>query len=245
MSGQPYLMRIAGFGLRAPKALNPGRCLAGTVERMGSAVTGFAVGDEVYGTERRARSRSTARSSPAKLAAKPANLSFEQAAALPVSAVTALQAVRDHGRVQAGQRVLVTGASGGVGTFAVQIAKAFGAEVTAVCSAAKADLVRALGADHVIDYATEDFTTGEQRYDVILDIAGNRRLSDLRRVLTPRGVLVLVGGESNGRWAGGVGRLVHARLLSPFVRPDACAPSSPPRTQRTSMCCAVSSSRTR
>jgi NADPH:quinone reductase-like Zn-dependent oxidoreductase len=216
MSGQPYLMRVAGFGVRAPKALNPGRCLAGTVERVGSAVEGFGIGDEVYGTGTGSFAEyAVARA--AKLAAKPARLTFEQAAAMPVSAVTALQAVRDHGRVKAGQRVLVTGASGGVGTFAVQIAKAQGAEVTAVCSAGKADLVRAMGAEHVIDYATEDFTTGEQRYDVILDIAGNGRLADVRRVLTPRGVLVLVGGESNGRVAGGVGRLAHARLLSPFV----------------------------
>jgi NADPH:quinone reductase-like Zn-dependent oxidoreductase len=217
MSGQPYLMRVAGFGLRAPKALNPGRCLAGTVEAVGSAVTGFAPGDEVYGTSTGSFAEYCA-VRPGKLAAKPANLSFEQAAALPVSAVTALQAVRDHGRVQAGQRVLVTGASGGVGTFAVQIAKAFGAEVTAVCSAGKADLVRSLGADHVLDYAAHDYTRGEERYDVILDIAGNRRLSDIRRVLTPHGVLVLVGGESGGRWTGGVGRLVYARLLSMSVR---------------------------
>jgi NADPH:quinone reductase-like Zn-dependent oxidoreductase len=154
---------------------------------------------------------------PGKLSAKPGNLSFAQAAALPVSAVTALQAIRDHGRVQPGQHVLITGASGGVGTFAVQIAKAFGAEVTAVCSAGNADLVRALGADHVIDYAGQNFTAGEQRYDAVVDIAGNGRLSELRRVLKPRGTLVLVGGESNGRWFGGVGRIVRARLLSPLI----------------------------
>ena len=150
MSGQPYLMRVAGFGLRAPKALNPGRCLAGTVDRVGSAVTGFATGDQVYGTGAGSFAEYCV-VQPGRLAAKPANLTFEQAAALPVSAVTALQAVRDHGRIRAGQRVLITGASGGVGTFAVQIAQAFGAEVTAVCSAAKADLVRAMGVEHVID----------------------------------------------------------------------------------------------
>jgi NADPH:quinone reductase-like Zn-dependent oxidoreductase len=216
MSGQPYLMRIAGFGLRAPKALNPGRCLAGTVEQMGSEVPGFEIGEEVYGTSVGSFAEYCL-VKPGKLAAKPATLSFEQAAAVPVSAITALQAIRDHGRVQPGQSVLITGASGGVGSFAVQIATAFGAEVTAVCSARKADLVRALGADHVLDYAGDDFTNDALRYDAIVDIAGNRRLSELRRVLTPHGTLVLVGGESNGRWLGGVGRVVQARLLSPFV----------------------------
>ena len=155
---------------------------------------------------------------PGKLAAKPANLSFEQAAAVPVSGLTALQAVRDQGQVQSGQRVLVIGASGGVGTFAVQIAKAFGAEVTGVCSPAKAGLVRALGADHVVDYTREDFADGAQRYDVILDTGGNRRLSDLRRALTPRGRLVIVGGETDGRLLGGSDRQIRALLLSPLVK---------------------------
>jgi NADPH:quinone reductase-like Zn-dependent oxidoreductase len=152
-----------------------------------------------------------------KLAPKPANLSFDQAAAVPISALTALQGVRDQGRIQAGQKVLIVGASGGVGSFAVQVAKAFGAEVTGVCSAAKVDAVRAIGADHVVDYASDDFADGTHRYDAILDIGGNRRLSHLRRALTPRGRLVIVGGETDGRWLGGTDRQLRAHLLSPFV----------------------------
>ena len=154
------------------------------------------------------------------LALKPANLSFEQAAAIPVSGVTALQAVRDRAQVQPGEKVLIIGASGGVGTFAVQIAKAFGAEVTGVCSTAKMDLVRALGADHVIDYTRDDFADGEQRYDAILDIGGNSRLSHLRRALTPGGRLVIVGGETDGRWLGGFDRQLPAIVLSPLVKPE-------------------------
>ena len=148
----------------------------------------------------------------------PANLTFEQAAAVPVSAVTALQAVRDRGRVQAGQRVLVVGASGGVGTFAVQIAKARGAHVTGVCSTPKVDLVRAIGADYVIDYTHAEITDDNERYEVVLDIGGNRPLSQLRRVLTRDGTLVIVGGEGGGRWIGGIDRQLRAMALSPFVR---------------------------
>ena len=217
MAGLPYPIRLAGFGLRAPKPLNPGRSVAGTIASVGSAVSELAPGDEVYGTCDGAFAE-YACAQPGKLAAKPANLSFEQAAAVPVSGLTALQAVRDQGQVQAGQRVLVIGASGGVGTFAVQIAKAFGAEVTGVCSPAKAGLVRALGADHVVDYTREDFADGAQRYDVILDTGGNRRLSDLRRALTPRGRLVIVGGETDGRLLGGSDRQIRALLLSPLVK---------------------------
>jgi NADPH:quinone reductase-like Zn-dependent oxidoreductase len=216
MAGLPYPIRVAGFGVHAPKALNPGRNVAGTVESVGTEVTGFQPGDEVFGTCAGAFAE-YALATPSTLAPKPANLSFEQAAAVPVSALTALQAVRDHGRVGAGQRVLVIGASGGVGTFAVQLAKAFGAEVTGVSSTAKADLVRALGADHVIDYRREDFADGQHRYHVILDTGGNRRLSQLRRALTPRGRLVIVGGETGGRWLGGADRQVRALLLSPLV----------------------------
>ena len=175
MTGLAYPIRLAGFGLRRPKALNPGRSLAGTVESAGKEVTGFEPGDEVYGTCDGSFAP-YARARASRLAPKPANLSFEQAAAVPVSALTALQAVRDHAKVQAGQKVLIIGASGGVGTFAVQIAKAFGAEVTGVCSTAKTDLVRSIGADHVIDYARDDFADGQRRYDVILDIGGNRLL---------------------------------------------------------------------
>ena len=215
MTGLPYPMRLAGFGLRAPKAPNPGRSFAGTVESVGKDVTGFEPGDEVYGTCDGSFAE-YARARAGRLAPKPANLSFEQAAAVPVSALTALQAVRDA-RVQAGQKVLIIGASGGVGTFAVQIAKAFGAEVTGVCSTGKVDLVRSLGADHVIDYTREDFADGEHRYDVILDIAAATGLSHLRRALTPRGTLVIVGGETGGRWLGGIDRQLRAHLLFPLV----------------------------
>ena len=216
MTGMPYAMRLMGFGVRSPKASNPGRALAGTVESVGKNVTEFKSGDEVYGTCDGSFAE-YARVETKMLAAKPANLSFEQAAAAPISGGTALQAVR-KANVQPGQKVLIVGASGGVGTFAVQIAKASGAEVTGVCSTAKVDLVRALGADHVIDYTADDFTAGELRYDVILDIGGNRRLSQLRRALTPRGTLVIVGGESGGRWLGGFDRSLRAVLLSMFIR---------------------------
>ncbi len=216
MAGLPYPIRLAGFGFRRPKALNPGRSVAGTVESVGRDVTGFQPGDEVYGTcEGSFAEYASVR--PDRLAPKPTNLTFEQAAAVPISALTALQAVRDKAHVQPGQKVLVIGASGGVGTFAVQIAKAFGAEVTGVCSTAKVDLVRSLGADHVIDYTHDDVADREHRYDVILDIGGTRRLSHLRRALTERGRLVIVGGETDGRLLGGSDRQIRAILLSPFV----------------------------
>jgi NADPH:quinone reductase-like Zn-dependent oxidoreductase len=216
MAGLPYPIRVAGFGVRRPKYSNPGRSLAGTVEAVGADVTGFKPGDEVFGICSGSFAE-YARVAPDKLAPKPANLSFGQAAAVPISGLTALQAVRDHGRVQAGQKVLIVGASGGVGTFAVQIAKAYGADVTGVSSTAKVDAVRAVGADHVVDYTREDFADGQHRYDVVLDIGGNRRLSHLRRALTPRGRLVIVGGETDGRWLGGVDRQLRAQMLSPFV----------------------------
>jgi NADPH:quinone reductase-like Zn-dependent oxidoreductase len=216
MAGLPYPIRLAGFGLRRPKYRNPGRSLAGTVEAVGASVTGFKPGDAVFGIGD-ASFADYARARPDKLAPKPASLSLDQAAAVPISALAALQAVRDHGQVQAGQKVLIVGASGGVGTFGVQIAKAFGAEVTGVCSTAKVEGVRALGADHVVDYTSDDFADGKHRYDVILDIGGNRRLSHLRRALTPRGRLVIVGGETDGRWLGGIDRQLRALLLSPFV----------------------------
>jgi NADPH:quinone reductase-like Zn-dependent oxidoreductase len=190
--------------------------VAGTVAAVGGNVTGLVPGDDVYGTCDGAFAE-YATAPAGRLAAKPVNLSFEQAAAVPVSALTALQALRDHAELQAGHTVLIIGASGGVGTFAVQIAKALGAEVTAVCSAAKMDLVRALGADHVVDYTTEDIADAGRRYDAILDIGGNRRLSHLRRVLTAKGRLVIVGGETDGRWLGGSDRQIRAILLSPLV----------------------------
>ena len=217
MTGLPSAMRMA-TGFRRPKAQNPGRCLAGTVEAVGKDVTGFNVGDEVYGTTT-ASFAEYAVVQPERLAIKPSNLSFERAAAAPISGITALQAVRDAARVTAGERVLVIGASGGVGTFAVQIAKAFGAEVTGVCSTSKADLVRSLGADHVIDYTREDFADGDPGYDVIIDTGGNSRVSHLRRAIAPHGRLVLVGGESDGKFLGGFGRQLRAPLGSLFGGP--------------------------
>ncbi|HET6529312.1 MAG TPA: NAD(P)-dependent alcohol dehydrogenase [Actinoplanes sp.] len=217
MAGLPYPIRLAGFGVRRPKYANPGRALAGTVQAVGVGVRDLAPGDAVFGIGY-ATFAEYARAPVGKLAAKPGNLSFAQAAAVPVSGLTALQAVRDHGRIQPGEQVLIIGASGGVGSFAVQLAKTAGAVVTGVCSTGKVDEVRALGADHVLDYTREDITDGRRRYDVILDIGGNRPLSRVRQALTPRGRLVIVGGENGGRWLGGTDRQIRARLLSMFVR---------------------------
>jgi NADPH:quinone reductase-like Zn-dependent oxidoreductase len=214
MMGQPYLMRILGFGFRRPKNVVPGRDVAGTVVEVGSAVTRFKRGDEVFGISRGSFAEYAAAEED-KLDHKPAKLTFEQAAVVPISALTALQGLRDAGRVRPGQEVLIIGASGGVGTYAVQLAKAFGAEVTGVCSTAKVELVRSIGADHVLDYTREDFADGSHRYDLILDIGGNSRLSRLRRALTPKGTLVMVGGEG-AKWAG-MGRQMRALALSPFV----------------------------
>jgi NADPH:quinone reductase-like Zn-dependent oxidoreductase len=216
MTGKPYLMRIAGMGFRAPKERVPGRDLAGTVEAVGSEVTRFAVGDGVYGVGRGSFAEYAVAAAD-KLAHKPTGLSFEQAAVVPISAGTALQALTDQGRIEAGQRVLVVGASGGVGSYAVQLAKALGAEVTGVASTAKLDLVRSLGADHVLDYTRDDYADGTHRYDLILDIAGNPGLSRLRRALTPKGTAVLVGGEDGGNLTGGMNRQLRALLLSPLV----------------------------
>jgi len=216
MTGLPYLVRVMGYGLRKPKFGVRGRDVAGRVQEVGKNVTAFHPGDEVFGTcEGSFAEYAIARED--KLALKPANLSFEQAAAVPISGITALQAIRDKGQVKPGDQVLIIGAGGGVGTFAVQIAKSFGAEVTGVCSTAKVGLVRSLGADHVIDYTREDFSKGNDRYDVIVDNAGNRSLSVLRRALTPKGTLVIVGGEGGGNWFGPANRLLPAILLSPFV----------------------------
>ncbi len=217
MTGLPYLIRIAGYGFRAPKSPVRGTDLAGRVEAVGKDVTQFHVGDEVFGTSDGTFAEYVSAKAN-KLAPKPANLSFEQAAAVPTSALTALQGLRDHGEAQPGQRVLIIGASGGIGTFAVQLAKAFGAEVTGVCSTSKVDMVRSLGADHVIDYVRDDLAKVAQRYDLILDMAGNRPLSMLRRALTLEGTLVIIGGEEGGRWLGGTDRQIRALLLSRFVR---------------------------
>jgi len=213
MAGLPYPIRLAGYGFRAPKTRVRGREVAGLVEAVGAGVTSVAPGDEVYGIgEGTFAEYATAKHD--KIAPKPGNITFAQAAAAPISALTALQGLRDSAQVRPGQKVLVIGASGGVGTFAVQIAKAFGAEATGVCGTTKIDLVRSLGADYVIDYTREDITSHGQRYDVILDAGGHRSLTHLRRALAPRGTLVIVGSETGGRWLGGFDRSLRAPLLS-------------------------------
>jgi len=216
MAGLPYPIRLAGYGLRAPKNPVIGSDVAGVVEAVGKNVSTLRPGDEVFGIGKGSYAEYVcAREN--KLAPKPENLTFEQAAVVAIMGSTALQALRDHGKVEPGQEVLIIGASGGVGTYAVQIAKAFGAHVTGVCSTKKVEMVRSIGADHVIDYRREDFADGEQRYDVILDIGGNSSLARLRRALATRGTLVIVGGEGGGRWLGGLERQLWATMLSPFV----------------------------
>ena len=215
MTGRPYLLRLVA-GVRGPRNPVMGLDMAGTVVKAGPAVTRFSAGDEVFGFGRGTFAEYAA-AREGKLARKPANASFEQAAVVPVSAVTALLAVTDVGHVQPGQEVLVTGASGGVGSYAVQLAAAFGAEVTGVCSTAKADLVRSLGAAHILDYTRDDFAAGTRRYDLIIDIAGNPSLSRLRRALAPAGIAVIVGGEDGGNLTG-MGRQFRALALSPLVR---------------------------
>ena len=216
MTGQPYLFRIMGAGFRRPKSRVPGLDVAGTVVAVGSDVTRFEAGDEVFGISRGSFAEYAAARED-KLAHKPSGLSFEQAAVVPVSALAAIQGLRNAGRIEAGQKVLIIGASGGVGTYAVQLAKVYGGEVTGVCSTAKVELVRSIGADHVIDYTREDFADGVRRYDLILDIGGNSHLSRLRRALAPKGTLVIVGGEGGGKWTG-IGRQIRALALSPFLR---------------------------
>jgi NADPH:quinone reductase-like Zn-dependent oxidoreductase len=228
MTGLPYMLRAIGFGLRKPKVRVRGIDVAGVVVSVGKNVTRFRAGDEVFGTCDGAFAEFAC--APAgNFALKPANLTFEQAAAMPTSSFAALQAVRDCGQVKAGDKVLVIGATGGVGMFAVQIAKALGAEVTGVCSSAKMDSVRKLGADHVIDYTKEDFASGDRRYDVVIETGGNRPLSDLRRALTPRGTLVMVGGEGGNSVLGGAAKWIEAAMLSPLVsqtlRPLATKPN--------------------
>ncbi|WP_420179371.1 NAD(P)-dependent alcohol dehydrogenase [Paenarthrobacter sp. TA1.8] len=221
-TGLPFALRLA-YGFRAPRNPVPGLDLAGTVEAVGAKVTRFAVGDQVFGSGKGSFAEYAA-ARENQLAHKPAGISFEQAAAVPVSACTALIALRAGGidpgigPVAKELKVLITGASGGVGSYAVQIAKAAGAEVTGVASAAKADLVRELGADHVIDYASRDFADGSERYDVIIDIAGNPSVSRLRRALTSSGTAVITGGEEGGSWTGSLDRQFRAVALSPFIR---------------------------
>ena len=220
MRGAPYLVRMmAGLSRPKPSASRLGADMAGSVEAVGQDVTGFQPGDEVFGglEERGTLAEYISVRADAVVLQKPAGLTFEQAAAVPVAAFTALQALRDKGRVQPGQKVLVNGASGGVGTFAVQIAKALGAEVTGVCSTANVGMVASIGADHVVDYTREDFTRAERRYDLLIDIAGNRSLAETRRVLAPKGALVVVGGPNKGRWIGPFGRTIRMLLQSPAV----------------------------
>mgnify|MGYP003858930069 CR=1 FL=1 len=214
MRGDPYVMRLMS-GFRAPKDGVRGLDVAGRVEAVGEDVTRFRPGDEVFG-EAAGSFAEYARANEDKLAAKPDTLTFEQAAAVPVAGVTALQGLRDKGEIRAGQTVLVNGASGGVGTFAVQIAAWLGAEVTGVCSTRNVELVRSLGADRVVDYTEADFTRGGERYDCVFDLVGNHSLSALRRALAPDGTLVLCGG-GGGRWIGPLGTTARAALLSPFL----------------------------
>ena len=214
MAGLPYPIRLAGFGLRAPKNPVIGSEVAGVVETVGKDESRFRPGDEVFGIGKGSYAEYVCARED-KLAPKPANLTFEQAGVVAIKGSTALQALRDHGRFEPGQDVLIIGASGGVGTYAVQIAKAFGANVTGVCSTEKAGMVRSMGADGVIDYAREDFAQSERRYDVILDIGGNSSLARLRHALSPEGTLVIAGG--GGRWLGGADRQLRALALSPFV----------------------------
>jgi NADPH:quinone reductase-like Zn-dependent oxidoreductase len=215
MNGLPYVARPV-YGLRKPKNPVRGTDVAGIVEAVGASVTRFQPDDEVFGSSDGSYADYSVAAEDA-LALKPANLTFEQAAAVPMAGLVALQAVRDHGGVEAGQKVLINGASGGIGTFAVQIARTLGAEVTGVCSTRNVDLVRSIGGDHVIDYTQEDFTRGEQRYDFILDNVANHSLSELRRALAPTGTLVPNGGGFDNRWFAGGGRVISANVLSRLV----------------------------
>jgi NADPH:quinone reductase-like Zn-dependent oxidoreductase len=228
MRGVPYVLRIMGAGVRRPKNLIPGTDLAGHVESIGPNVTRFQPGDDVFGQSlvanlwRHGGAFAEYAAVPeARFELKPAGLTFEQAAAVPTSGSLAVQGVRDEGRVQAGQKVLINGAGGAVGTFAVQLAKAYGADVTGVDAAAKLDMLRSIGADRVLDYAQEDFTRSGERYDVILDIAGNHPWPEIRRALTPEGTYVLIGHDQYGaaghRWFGSLGRFAKLALIAPFV----------------------------
>jgi NADPH:quinone reductase-like Zn-dependent oxidoreductase len=213
LTGTPYIARIA-FGFPKPKPVRLGLDFAGTVEAVGKKVTQFQPGDEVFGAKSAAFAEYLVVPEDRAVVSKPASLAFEEAAASPVAALTALQALRDHGNIQAGEKVLINGASGGVGTFAVQMAKAFEAEVTGVCSTKNVEMVRSLGADHVVDYTTQDFTRSDQRYDLLLDIAGNRSWSEYRRVLKPHAILVIVGGPKANRLIGPVSHIVKVRLAA-------------------------------
>jgi NADPH:quinone reductase-like Zn-dependent oxidoreductase len=228
LRGIPYILRIMGSGLRMPKNPVPGTDVAGLVESMGRNVTRFQPGDEVFGQSVGANLWGNggtyaeyAAVPEARLERKPADLTFEQAAAVLTSGPIAVQGIRDEGRVQPGQTVLINGAGGGVGTVAVQLAKTYGADVTAVDAPGKLDMLRSIGADRVIDYMEEDFTGSGERYDLVLDIAGNHQWSELKRTLTPEGTYVLIGhdqyGGSGHRWFGSLGRFFKLMVISPFV----------------------------
>src|SRR5438094_9261088 len=219
VEGTPKIMRVMGVGLRKPKDTRLGVDFAGTVEAVGKNVTQFKAGDEVFGGRGGAFAEYVCPRADRAVTLKPANITFEQAASVNIAGITALQAVRDKGKVQPGQKVLINGASGGVGTFAVQIAKSFDADVTGVCSTRNLDMVRSLGADHVIDYTKEDFTKSAQTYDVILDNVPNHSLSECRRILNPKGKYVMIGGggPNDNRWIGPFGRLIQTLVVSPFV----------------------------
>jgi NADPH:quinone reductase-like Zn-dependent oxidoreductase len=219
VEGTPKIMRLMGVGLRKPKDTRLGVDFAGTIEAVGKNVTQFKPGDDVFGGRGGAFAEYVCPRASRAVALKPANLTFEQAASVNIAGITALQALRDKGNVQPGQKVLINGASGGVGTFAVQIAKSFGADVTGVCSTRNVDLVRSLGADHVIDYTKEDFAKGERRYDVILDNVPNHSLLECRRILNPNGKYVMIGGggPNDSRWIGPFGRVINTMVVSPFV----------------------------
>src|SRR5438132_7292145 len=233
IEGTPKIIRLMGVGLRKPKDTRVGVDFAGTVEAVGKNVTNFKPGDEVFGGRGGAFAEYVCPRAHRAVALKPANVTFEQAASVNIAGVTALQAVRDKGKIEAGQKVLINGASGGVGTFAVQIAKSFGADVTGVCSARNADLVQSLGADHVIDYTKEDFTKGDQKYDVILDNVANHSLSECRRALTPNGIYVMIGGGSANEqgFLGPLGKALNAALYSRFVKQKMGMMMAQPSTQ--------------
>jgi NADPH:quinone reductase-like Zn-dependent oxidoreductase len=216
MQGKPYVMR-PGSGIGAPNSIHMGADFAGTIESVGKDVKRFKPGDEVFGDRDGAFAEYVSVGENGAIALKPSNMSMEQAAAVPIAGITALQALRDKGKIQSGQKVLINGASGGVGTFAVQIAKSYGAEVTGVCSGKNADMVRSIGADHVIDYTKDDFTRGSERYDLIIDNVGNHSSSEIRRVLKPNGSVVTVGGPSDNAWLGPLTGLLSDMIVSRFV----------------------------
>jgi NADPH:quinone reductase-like Zn-dependent oxidoreductase len=218
-TGQPRIVRLFGGGVGLPSDWRLGYDMAGTVEAVGAKVTRFKPGDEVYGGVHGALAEYVVASEQGKFVAKPENLSFEEAAGIPIAAITALQGLRDSGGLEAGQKVLINGASGGVGTYAVQIAKALGAEVSGVCSTRNVELVRSLGADHVFDYTKENFTEGKERYDLILDNVGNHGFSDLAEVMKPEGVIVVVGGSKKGPMLGPIKRVAWSKVVGPFIEP--------------------------